>query len=125
MYRSLWIDDEVAALRDMARKFFDTEGAPNRERWEQQQHVDREFWLKAAKLGLLCAAIPVEYGGGGGPPAHGTARFAGGAARLLTTWLSLRRRRPAAQSASAITRIVGSSRTTCRPTAPRSRSGAG
>ena len=49
MYRSLWIDDEVAALRDMARKFFDTEGAPNRERWEQQQHVDREFWLKAAK----------------------------------------------------------------------------
>ena len=55
MYRSLWIDDEVAALRDMARKFFDTEGAPNRDRWEQQQHVDREFWLKAAKLGLLCA----------------------------------------------------------------------
>jgi acyl-CoA dehydrogenase len=75
MYRSLWIDDEVAALRDMARKFFDTEGAPNRERWEQQQHVDREFWLKAAKLGLLCAAIPVEYGGGGGTLAHDLAIF--------------------------------------------------
>ena len=55
MYRSLWIDDEVAALRDMARKFFDIEGAPNRERWEQQQHVDREFWLKAAKLGQRTA----------------------------------------------------------------------
>ncbi|MDT5189407.1 MAG: hypothetical protein QOI28_1658, partial [Mycobacterium sp.] len=40
MYRSLWIDDEVAALRDMARKFFDTEAAPNRERWAQQQYVD-------------------------------------------------------------------------------------
>jgi alkylation response protein AidB-like acyl-CoA dehydrogenase len=75
MYRSLWIDDEVAALRDMARKFFDTEGAPNRERWEQQQHVDREFWLKSAKLGLLCAAIPVEYGGGGGTLAHDLAIF--------------------------------------------------
>jgi len=75
MYRSLWIDDEVAALRDMARKFFDTEGAPNRERWEQQQYVDREFWLKAAKLGLLCAAIPVEYGGGGGTLAHDLAIF--------------------------------------------------
>ncbi|MDT5288090.1 MAG: acyl-CoA dehydrogenase [Mycobacterium sp.] len=75
MYRSLWIDDEVAALRDMARKFFDIEGAPNRERWEQQQHVDREFWLKAAKLGLLCAAIPVEYGGGGGTLAHDLAIF--------------------------------------------------
>ena len=75
MYRSLWIDDEVAALRDMARKFFDTEGTPNRERWEQQQYVDREFWLKAAKLGLLCAAIPVEYGGGGGTLAHDLAIF--------------------------------------------------
>jgi acyl-CoA dehydrogenase len=75
MYRSLWVDDEVAALKDMARKFFDTEGAPNRERWEQQQHIDREFWLKAGKLGLLCAAIPVEYGGGGGSIAHDLAIF--------------------------------------------------
>jgi alkylation response protein AidB-like acyl-CoA dehydrogenase len=70
MYRSLWIDDEVAALRDMARKFFDTAGAPKRERWAQQQYVDREFWLEAGKLGLLCASMPVEYGGGGGTIAH-------------------------------------------------------
>jgi alkylation response protein AidB-like acyl-CoA dehydrogenase len=75
MYRSHWVNDEVAALKDMARKFFDTEGAPNRERWEQQQHIDREFWLKAGKLGLLCAAIPVEYGGGGGTIAHDLAIF--------------------------------------------------
>jgi alkylation response protein AidB-like acyl-CoA dehydrogenase len=75
MYRSPWIDAEVTALRDMARKFFDTEGAPNRERWAQQQRVDREFWFKAGKLGLLCASIPVEYGGGGGTIAHDLAIF--------------------------------------------------
>jgi alkylation response protein AidB-like acyl-CoA dehydrogenase len=75
MYRSLWIDDEVAALRDMARKFFDTEAAPNRERWAQQQQVDGEFWLKAGKLGLLCASMPVEYGGGDGTIAHDLAIF--------------------------------------------------
>lgn len=69
-YRSPWHDDETLALRDMATKFFEAEALPHRERWEAQKCVDRELWLKAGSLGLLCAGIPEEYGGGGGTVAH-------------------------------------------------------
>lgn len=74
-YRSPWVDDEVAALKDMAGKFFETVAIPQRERWEEQQRVDREFWLAAGSQGLLCAAIPEIYGGGGGTLAHDFAIF--------------------------------------------------
>ncbi|MEZ0049892.1 acyl-CoA dehydrogenase [Mycobacterium sp. MAA66] len=69
-YRSAWADDEVVALKEMATKFFVSEALPHRERWIEQKRVDREFWLEAGKVGLLCASIPEEYGGGGGTIAH-------------------------------------------------------
>ncbi|MUL44927.1 acyl-CoA dehydrogenase [Mycobacterium sp. CBMA293] len=69
-YWSPWVDDEIDDLKAMATKFFNTEALPHRERWEQQKCVDREFWLAAGQLGLLCAAVPEEYGGGGGTIAH-------------------------------------------------------
>ena len=75
VHRSPWVDDETADLKQMATKFFEAESVPNRERWEQQKCVDREFWLAAGKLGLLCASIPEEYGGGGGTLAHDFAIF--------------------------------------------------
>ncbi len=73
--RSPWVDDEVAGLKEMATKFFEIEAVPNRGRWERQKHVDRDFWLAAGRLGLLCASIPEEYGGGGGTLAHDFAIF--------------------------------------------------
>ncbi|MCW2785037.1 MAG: acd [Marmoricola sp.] len=69
-YRSPWVDAEIADLKSMARSFFETEALPHRERWEAQKCVDREFWLKAGRLGLLCTGMPEEYGGGGGTVAH-------------------------------------------------------
>ncbi|WP_197083392.1 acyl-CoA dehydrogenase family protein [Mycobacterium nebraskense] len=75
VHRSPWVDDEVADLKQMAIKFFETEAVPNRERWERQKCVDRDFWLAAGRLGLLCASIPEEYGGGGGTLAHDFAIF--------------------------------------------------
>lgn len=74
-YRSPWVDDEIVALKEMAVKFFQNEALPHRERWAEQKHVDREFWNKAGELGLLCAAVPEEYGGGGGTLAHDFAIF--------------------------------------------------
>lgn len=68
--RPAWSDDDVEAFRELARSFFDKECAPNEERWCEQQHVDREVWLKAGELGLLCPSIPTEFGGGGGTFAH-------------------------------------------------------
>ncbi|WP_405485160.1 acyl-CoA dehydrogenase family protein [Nocardia sp. NBC_00511] len=74
-YRSPWVDDEIVALKDMATEFFRTEALPHRERWEKQRRVDREFWLRAGELGLLCASVPEQYGGGGGTLAHDFAIF--------------------------------------------------
>ncbi|MFC9998625.1 acyl-CoA dehydrogenase family protein [Nocardia sp. NPDC127526] len=74
-HRSPWLDDEVAALRDMATKFFQAELLPHQERFAEQKYVDREFWYKAGELGLLCTSIPEQYGGGGGTFAHDFAVF--------------------------------------------------
>lgn len=70
LHRSPWMDEDLDALADLARKFFEKECAPNEDRWGRQHHVDREVWNRAGELGLLCMSIPEEYGGGGGTFAH-------------------------------------------------------
>ncbi len=70
LHRSPWMNKDLDALADLARRFFEKECTPNEERWGQQQHVDREVWAKAGDLGLLCLSVPEEYGGGGGTFAH-------------------------------------------------------
>jgi alkylation response protein AidB-like acyl-CoA dehydrogenase len=52
-------------FRKTVRRFFETEVVPNREAWEEQQHVDRAVWNKAGELGLLCVTMPEEFGGMG------------------------------------------------------------
>jgi long-chain-acyl-CoA dehydrogenase len=64
------MDEDLDQFAALARRFFEKECAPNEGRWAEQQHVDREVWLKAGELGLLCPSIPEEYGGGGGNFAH-------------------------------------------------------
>lgn len=56
---------EHEAFRETVRKFYEKEVIPYTERYESQQHVDRELWNKAGELGLLCATMPEEYGGSG------------------------------------------------------------
>ncbi len=68
--KSPWVTGDVADLYELADEFLSKEVAAQSPRWEQQQHVDRQFWLDAGKLGLLCASIPEEYGGGGGDFRH-------------------------------------------------------
>ncbi len=63
-------NDELDAFRRTVRNFLETEVMPYREKWEQQQHVDRSVWRKAGELGLICASVPAEYGGIGGTFAH-------------------------------------------------------
>jgi acyl-CoA dehydrogenase len=71
-YESPWLDDELRILRDAARKFFEQEFKPLNEKWINQGQVDRAAWTKAGEAGLLCAAIPAEYGGAGGDYRHET-----------------------------------------------------
>ncbi len=70
VHRSPWMDEDLDALTDLARRFFEKECAPNEDRWGRQHHVDREIWNRAGELGLLCISVPEEYGGGGGTFAH-------------------------------------------------------
>lgn len=56
---------EHEAFRETVRKFYAKEVVPNIEKYEQQQHVDRELWNKAGSMGLLCATMPEAYGGSG------------------------------------------------------------
>ena len=72
-YQSPWLNiDEFRILQDSARQFFKKEFQPRLSKWIEQEEVDREAWFKAGEAGLLCAAIPSEYGGGGGDYRHET-----------------------------------------------------
>ncbi|MEU8901721.1 acyl-CoA dehydrogenase family protein [Nocardia sp. NPDC048505] len=70
MARAVWSDDEVEAVRELARTFFDKEVVPHEEKFVAQGHPDRHLYNRAGELGLLCPSIPAEYGGGGGTFAH-------------------------------------------------------
>ncbi|MFC8386708.1 acyl-CoA dehydrogenase family protein [Nocardia sp. NPDC057272] len=69
-HRSPWMDEDLDALAELARRFFEKECAPNEDRWSRQHHVDREVWQAAGELGLLGLSLPEEYGGGGGDFRH-------------------------------------------------------
>ncbi|MCU4413886.1 acyl-CoA dehydrogenase family protein [Acinetobacter sp. WU_MDCI_Axc73] len=58
-------NQEHEAFRETVRKFYEKEVVPNIEKYEKQQHVDRDLWNKAGDLGLLCTTMPEQYGGSG------------------------------------------------------------
>ncbi|CAJ1501847.1 acyl-CoA dehydrogenase family protein [[Mycobacterium] burgundiense] len=70
-----WYDDEVSALFDLAKGFFEREVVAHVEKWDNQRHIDRDVWRRAGELGLLLCSVPEEYGGGGGTFAHDVAVF--------------------------------------------------
>ncbi|MFG1793818.1 acyl-CoA dehydrogenase family protein [Nocardia sp. NPDC049149] len=70
MARAAWSDDEVEAVRDLAKAFFEKDVVPHEEKFVAQGHPDRALYNRAGELGLLCTAIPAEFGGGGGTFAH-------------------------------------------------------
>ena len=69
-YAPPWETPELVLLRETAHEFFTREGMPQRAKWEAQQHVDRDFWLRAGEVGLLCPMVPEAYGGPGGNFLH-------------------------------------------------------
>ncbi|MEZ5659188.1 MAG: acyl-CoA dehydrogenase family protein [Burkholderiaceae bacterium] len=69
-YRSPWMTEELDMLRETARRFFQEEVAPRAEQARRQHHIDREVWLKAGELGLICMSLPQEVGGQGASFAH-------------------------------------------------------
>ena len=56
---------EHEMFRDTCRRFFEKEVTPFHMKWEEEGIVPRELWRKAGEQGLLCTAMPEEYGGAG------------------------------------------------------------
>src|SRR6266545_714302 len=65
-----WMTEDLVLLEEQARRFIATEYVPHLDTWNEQGMYDREVWTKAGAAGLLCPAIPEEYGGAGGSFAH-------------------------------------------------------
>jgi acyl-CoA dehydrogenase len=68
--RPAWMTEDVVLLEDQARRFLDAEFVPHLEKWHEEHFYPREVWTMAGAAGLLCAAMPEEYGGAGGTFAH-------------------------------------------------------
>ncbi|MGA7486424.1 MAG: acyl-CoA dehydrogenase family protein [Xanthobacteraceae bacterium] len=68
--RARWMTEELVLLEEQARRFVAAAYVPHLERWNDEGIYDREAWTKAGAAGLLCPAIPEEYGGAGGTFAH-------------------------------------------------------
>ncbi|MBY6092213.1 acyl-CoA dehydrogenase family protein [Maritimibacter alkaliphilus] len=65
MFRRSVFNEDHEMFRDQVRRFVEAEITPNHAQWEKDGRVSREAWLKAGENGLLCAAMPEEYGGAG------------------------------------------------------------
>lgn len=59
LHRSSWMDKDLDALADLARRFFEKECAPHEERWGKQQFVDRDVWRQACLVNLPCISTVV------------------------------------------------------------------
>ena len=57
------LNDELKAMKDMARKFAETEIAPFADKWDEDHHFPRDIVLKMGELGIFGCILPEEYGG--------------------------------------------------------------
>ena len=68
--RPAWMTEDLVLLEEQARRFMRAEFTPQLDRWHEKGMYEREVWTKAGAAGLLCAAMPEDYGGAGGTFAH-------------------------------------------------------
>ncbi len=61
--RSIYVDDDLAAIRGQVRQYVEREVIPNVEAWETEGAVPRSKLDEMGELGFFGLRIPEEYGG--------------------------------------------------------------
>ena len=65
LHRHPWMDADIEAFRDQARRYIERELVPHMDAWRRQGFIPREVWRPFAELGLLLPELPEAYGGAG------------------------------------------------------------
>ncbi|MFP3882035.1 MAG: acyl-CoA dehydrogenase family protein [Actinomycetota bacterium] len=61
--KSIYIDEDLAAIRAQVRQYVEREVVPNVETWEQDRAIPRAVLDEMGKLGFFGLRIPEQYGG--------------------------------------------------------------
>jgi acyl-CoA dehydrogenase len=61
--KSIYVNEDLEAIRSGVREFVEHEIVPNVERWEEEKAVPREMLDEMGKLGFFSLRIPEKYGG--------------------------------------------------------------
>jgi acyl-CoA dehydrogenase len=70
LYRHRWMDEDIEAFREQARRYIATALAPNLEAWRRQGFIPREVWRPFGELGFMLPELSEEYGGAGASLAY-------------------------------------------------------
>lgn len=65
LHQHAWMDAEIEAFREQARRYIAGEMAPHLEEWRRQGHVPREIWRGFGEMGFLLPEMDETYGGAG------------------------------------------------------------
>lgn len=65
LHRHAWMDADIEAFRDQARRYIERELVPHMDAWRRQGFIPREVWRPFAELGFLLPELPEIYGGAG------------------------------------------------------------
>ena len=61
--RSIYIDDDLQAIRDQVRRYVENEVVPRVDQWEVDEAIPRQQLEDMGKLGFFGLRIPEEFGG--------------------------------------------------------------
>ncbi|MDH5339526.1 MAG: acyl-CoA dehydrogenase family protein, partial [Rubrivivax sp.] len=69
-FPSAWMQEEHRLLHDAVLRFMTERWVPRAAEFRAAGRMPPAAWREAGAQGLLCAGMPVEYGGGGGDFGH-------------------------------------------------------